>query len=213
MSCNFCEEKIEAYVLGLLNEQDQAQVAEHIQNCFECRQALERHQKTTRLLDQAFQEKPAEWLSQRTLARLKDSKVQPKRWLQWGVPALAGAAAVLLLVVIRPGQIAKQSAMQPAQEMRMSSAKAVASTPKAKKEMAMDAMLLASKDDSLAGASVALNQMLAKKRSKAVDSFQLPAAPVPSIAEQLDIQVNNPIQDRSIYEDLGVATEVAKLLL
>ncbi len=168
MSCNFCEEKIEAYVLGLLNIQDQAQVAEHIQSCANCQQAMELHQKTTRLLDQAFQEKPAEWLSQKTIAKMRDRQVRPLNWLKWGVPVLAGAAAVLLLVVIQPGRIAKQG----------------------------------------------MEQSLGKTSKTAMmDAEMAPSAAIHIITEELDIHLNNPIQDRSIYEDLGVATEVAKLLL
>ncbi|MCK5219073.1 hypothetical protein KAR10_06100 [bacterium] len=145
MSCEYGNEKLEAYVLGLLDQAAASLMAEHIKICQTCQRELAGHQQAAALLDKAFDEEPAEWLAGKTLAKIKADPVKPINWLKWGMPVLAGAAAVMLMVLLPPAE--------------------------------------------------------------KTDRYPI------TLAADLDIHLQNPINDRSLYEELGVATQVAKLLL
>jgi anti-sigma factor RsiW len=113
MSCDLYKDKLEAYVLGLLNPAEIQQVKEHTQICADCRQEVSRLQNAAQLIKGGFDQAPPAYLRSKVLANLKDSR-QPKRnWLAWATPALLGVAVVVLMIKIEPGRIAKQPVQLP----------------------------------------------------------------------------------------------------
>lgn len=106
--------KIEAYTLGLLDEAEARRVEQHLQSCAECKQAWVRLQKAAELIDRGFNQAPPPYLRSKVIAQLKNRRQTKPSWLFWGVPGLIGAAALLLVIKIEPGRMAKQQAMETA---------------------------------------------------------------------------------------------------
>lgn len=159
MSCNY-KEGLEAYAAGIVDGKEQWEIEEHLQSCAQCRAALAQHQQAIRMLSDAFNEEAPSWLTQKTLSVLKARSKRSSSWFIWGLPALAGAAVVVALLVIGPD------------------VKSRFGTPQ----------------------SIAHLSATAKVSHAA-------------IADEFDLNLDNPVNDRSIYDDLGIATHVAKLLL
>jgi hypothetical protein len=185
MSCEYNKEKLEAYAAGILDGKEKRETEDHIRSCDGCRGELAGLKRAALLLEQAFDEEAPSWLTQKTLAALKAKPKRPFSWFAWGLPALAGCAAVVLLLVIVPefkGRLGGGG-----NEIRVSQAEKTV------------------KNETMAAA---------------MDFRSAPPAPedrvltLPSgIADEFAINLENPINDRSIYADLGVAKKVANLLL
>ncbi|MBN1594660.1 zf-HC2 domain-containing protein [candidate division FCPU426 bacterium] len=209
MSCEYCKDKLEAYVLGLLEEESKTRVAEHISTCAACRAKMVLHQRAALLLDRAFQEKPAASLRQKTLRRLDGEKKHGTSWLLWGAPALAGAAALIIMIMLSPWETVQLARKRPAASRVHW--QAVLHT------QAQEAPAYSIRESGSGGgqgqAALVLAQDAdtgpARPRAEAKRRALLMQTPM----DELDMELTNPINDRSIYEDLGVATEVAKLLL
>jgi hypothetical protein len=107
-------------------------------------------------------------------------------WFGWGVPALAGITAVVLILFIQPGIIQKSNA--PSDAVPLSQA---VDMPPLQKQKAGNTVPVS--------ITIAANHLL-------------PGVFV-DISDELTINLKNPVYDRSIYDNLGVKKEVAKLLL
>jgi anti-sigma factor RsiW len=186
MSCEYNQERLESYALGILDEKDQQKVTAHVQSCNSCRSQLASLRQATRMLKDAFDEEPPSWLTQKTMSVLK---IKPNRtfpsWFSWGVPALAGVAAVVMVLLIQPGIILKPNV--PSGALRSS--------------QAVDQLAQQQNEENASPASIAV-----------ATNHKLPDAFV-DITDELTVTLKNPAYDRSIYDDLGVKKEVAKLLL
>jgi hypothetical protein len=128
------------------------------------------------MLKCAFDEEAPSWLAQKTLAHLKLKPKHPFSWFAWGLPALAGGIAVVLLLVAGP-EIKTRFGGAP-EKMSVS----------VNEKPAMEEIVAPAPEDRVC---------------------VLPGG----IADEFAINLENPINDRSIYVDLGVVPKVAKLLL
>ncbi|MCD4814547.1 hypothetical protein K8S19_12760 [bacterium] len=206
MSCKQYSDQWEAYTLGLLAKDKKSEMTAHLETCTACQAELRQHQQAKDLLDRAFVEGPSDVLVQKTLARLREKQAQRSSWLHWGMPVMAGAAVALLMVVIRPGQLT-QKAVVPESMAPAMLAMEMDDHGEVEAEMVMTArvpMMKAAgmKKEHAAGPRQSLASVAGKPVVRSRPNLDV-----------LDIQLLNPISDRSIYEDLGVATDVAKLLL
>ncbi len=188
MSCDYNKEKLEAYAVGFLDKKDQQDVTDHIQSCSSCRADLAGHKQAARILKDAFDEEPPSWLPQKTMSLLKNkSKRLFPSWFTLGIPALVGTAAIMLFIFIEPGF--HRPPIAPSNTARLSET-AGAHAP-----------------------AVQQNDMNTVPKSSPTASQNAFSALPGSIADVLNINLENPIYNRSIYDNLGVATEIAKLLL
>ena len=187
MSCENTREQLESFALGILYEMEHHEVEAHLQSCDSCRSRLASLRQATRMLKDAFDEEPPEWLSQKTLAILRNkSKRTLFPWIGWGVPALAGVAVVVLILFIQPGIIQKSNA--PSDAVLLSRAVEAPVSQKQKAGTASPSPIPAAANRLFPGASV-------------------------DISDELTVNLKNPVYDRSIYDNLGVKKEVARLLL
>jgi hypothetical protein len=186
MSCEYTQDHLYSYVMGILDDKEEYDVASHVKSCDGCRARLAQLQQATMVLKDAFDEAPPEWLSQKVKCSLKSS---PKRsstwWVPWGVPALAGVAIVMVVLFIQPQIILKSN--MPSNALRSSR---IIDTPMRKPTLETGIP---------ASISTIANRLFP-------DAFV-------EMTEELNINLKNPIHDRSIYDELGVKKEVARLLL
>ena len=185
MSCENYKKRLEACAAGVLDEKGQRDVHEHCLSCGDCRSELAGLQRAALMLEKAFDEEAPSWLMQKTMAGLR---AQPKRsfsWFAWGLPALAGAAAVMLLLAIGP-ELNNRFGWS-SNHTRLSGA---GQKPGMENNPAAP--------DSKASAAAAISMVSASHVN---------------LSDELNVNLENPINDRSIYEDLGIARKVANLLL
>jgi hypothetical protein len=186
MSCETTKEMLEHFALGILDTKECDEVAAHVQSCASCSTRLASLKQATRMLNDAFDEEPPEWLSQKVMYSLKNAPKRSFPWrFNWGIPAVAGIAAVILALAIQPGII--QKSIIPSDALHSSHA------------IGRLAMKQKSGNTSYEATPAPANQMIS---GAAID-----------ITDELNINLKNPIYDRSIYDNLGVKKEVAKLLL
>jgi anti-sigma factor RsiW len=185
MSCEYKKEILEAYAAGALDTREQVEVKDHIRSCSSCRAELTGLQRAVFVLEKAFDEEAPDWLAQKTLAVLKAKSKRSFTWFAWSLPALAGAAAVVLLFIAMPGIKSRFDAGTGAPCVSQAAKKSEEND----KAAAMDS------------------------RGAAGTAVIPAAAPLAGIPGEFTIAIENPVNDRSIYEDLGVAKKVANLLL
>lgn len=111
MSCELWAEKLDAYVDGEMNEQELAEVEEHLRTCRDCAaEALARMQikRATRAAAAMQFAPPPE------LRRSIEKSIAPKRkWLAFLFsPALAGAVALVLAVTVSSAILVRRAARQ-----------------------------------------------------------------------------------------------------
>jgi hypothetical protein len=186
MFCDMDKEKLEAFVLGFLPEAEKAHLAKHFQICPDCVKVAAQLKKSSQILDRAFMENPPETLVQKTIFAMQAKTKVGRLRLIWGGAALAGVMAMTLLMLWQPTgffSLRFKPQLQSAASVSKSEAEVMVSLDY-KTPMA---------------------KMAAGRREK---SSQMNIIP-----DEFDQSLANPIHDRSIYQNLGVATEVAKLLL
>jgi anti-sigma factor RsiW len=103
MSCNFDKEQLRRYLLGLDDPAAAQATSEHVAKCPACKNELQHLQLTADILTSAFDEEPPDWLMQKTLARVREKQQKKISWRTWGIPAMAGIAVTVLLMVLYPG--------------------------------------------------------------------------------------------------------------
>lgn len=99
MTCEELRGNYEWYAMGLLDDPERAEAAEHLRrNCDVCTEELRRARETNSIIFSTAPEvAPPARLRARVLASVGAAPAR-RSWLPWGVAALATTAAVMLLV-------------------------------------------------------------------------------------------------------------------
>ena len=100
------EEQMALYAAGDLAPNESASIAAHLENCEQCQSACQEFARCQQFMAAALLDPELDDLLQvreRTLASLKPSVADRKRWA-WGLAAAALAALALLLPAVHRGQ-------------------------------------------------------------------------------------------------------------
>lgn len=99
MNCKMNKEKLAAWVMDFLDEEDAANMASHVKQCPQCEKKAALLRRSLQQLQVKEQAQAPDYLSQRIMARAKETQKQGNRfWQHWRV-GLVTSAAVLFLAV------------------------------------------------------------------------------------------------------------------
>ncbi|MEW6417709.1 MAG: zf-HC2 domain-containing protein [Nitrospirota bacterium] len=104
MDCGDIQEKLSAYIEGIISSEEKALIEEHLKSCQKCSESLADLRKTMEYVKDLEEIEPPAWLTQRVIARVR-SEVKPKKGilqkmfypLYIKIP-LEAAAAILIAV-------------------------------------------------------------------------------------------------------------------
>ena len=104
MDCSDIQEKLSAYIEGVISSEEKTLIEEHLKSCRKCGESLADLRKTMEYVKNLEEIEPPEWLTQKVMARVR-SEVKPKKGilqklfypLYIKIP-LEAAAAILIAV-------------------------------------------------------------------------------------------------------------------
>jgi hypothetical protein len=206
MSCDFNKDTLEAYTLSLLDGDEKKEATNHVGACSGCKAFVMQRRQTIQALNGAFNERPPEWLVQKTVENLKHRKKKLFAWRsRKSIPVYMGIAAVILAMLFQSGL---QTGRKQVSDFVNAAIGRVNGSFQEK-----DGRIILSTSNTGTGAMI----YQTSKRSDAAAKRQMDS----SFADRLTdgaqavfgLYFENPAQDRTIYKELGVTEEVASLLL
>src|SRR4030042_2444232 len=104
MDCSDIQEKLSAYIEGVISSEEKTLIEEHLKSCLKCSESLADLRKTMEYVKNLEEIEPPAWLTQKVMARVR-SEVEPKKGilqklfypLYIKIP-LEAAAAILIAV-------------------------------------------------------------------------------------------------------------------
>src|SRR4030043_1736421 len=107
MDCSDIQEKLSAYIEGVISSEEKALIEEHLKSCRKCGESLADLRKTMEYVKNLEEIEPPEWLTQKVKARGR-SEVKPKKGilqklfypLYIKIPLEAAAALLIAVTAI-----------------------------------------------------------------------------------------------------------------
>ena len=81
MNCSEIEDKLSAYLDGLLHDDERNNVEKHCAECIRCRHSLEELERTKNILEELDEVEPPSWLTERVMSRIRE-KEEARGWLK-----------------------------------------------------------------------------------------------------------------------------------
>lgn len=78
MDCSDIQEKLSAYIEGIISSEEKALIEEHLKSCQKCSESLADLRKTMEYVKNLEEIEPPAWLTQKVMARVR-SEVKPKK--------------------------------------------------------------------------------------------------------------------------------------
>ncbi|MRR08384.1 MAG: hypothetical protein EG828_15975, partial [Deltaproteobacteria bacterium] len=74
MNCSEIEDKLSAYLDGVLRNDERNNVEKHCAECTRCRHALEELERTKNILGELDEVEPPSWLTERVMSRIREKE-------------------------------------------------------------------------------------------------------------------------------------------
>lgn len=101
MEHNWAQERLADFEEGQLPDTQMRSVLQHLEECSECREALQQWQQTRQAVATWVTPPPSPFFVDRAMARVESLPVRTKRWVpEWLYPELGVAVAATILFVI-----------------------------------------------------------------------------------------------------------------
>ncbi len=102
MKCDKYNENCILYIYDELKGKERKEFKEHLLSCPFCKKYIDNFKTVVSLYDRLPQREPSFWVTERILKRVERRyKRFTFRWhLRWAMPTLAGAVAILLILIL-----------------------------------------------------------------------------------------------------------------